>query len=351
MICLRKIVTLGLVAGLALILAKAAPIMPIASPERPQQAQDQTPDARGVIRARSELVVVPVTVKDRAGSLVSDLRQNEFRVLDDGVEQRISLFSTDAFPLSAVVLVDGDFNPKTIEEVQKNLLAVAGAFSDSDEVALGRFGAFYSPMLDFTTDNDKLLTALKQFQFGDTLPGTASDPMPAGPNTTGQPAPMTPPVVQKPLGGQTTKHIDDAIHAAATLLRGRERERRKMIVIISDGINARNNTYSYNDTLKLLLTNDISVYVIGVDQAFYKRGKGLSRYAQATGGDVYKAPNASILSKLCAQASEQARHQYTIGYVPTQTDRSKDYHPIEVRVRRPQLSVLTRDGYYLSSRP
>jgi VWFA-related protein len=77
----------------------------------------------------------------------------------------------------------------------------------------------------------------------------------------------------------------------------------------------------------------------------------LARYAHATGGDVYKAANGIALSKLCAQASEQARHQYTIGYVPTQTDRSKDYHSIEVRIRRPQLTLLTRDGYYLSSRP
>ena len=179
-----------------------------------------------------------------------------------------------------------------------------------------------------------------------------ANPIPSATAANGQMGSTGPPIVQQPLGKRTTKHIDDAIHAAATLLRGRARERRKVIVIISDGINAKNNTYSYNETLKLLLSSDISVYAIGVDQTILKPGTSvLARYAHATGGDVYKAANGIALSKLCAQASEQARHQYTIGYVPTQTDRSKDYHSIEVRIRRPQLTLLTRDGYYLSSRP
>jgi len=74
----------------------------------------------------------------------------------------------------------------------------------------------------------------------------------------------------------------------------------------------------------------------------------LSRYAHSTGGDVYYAAHESDLPNLYAQVSEEARHQYTIGYLSTGTDRGKLYHSIEVRIKRSGLSLLTRDGYYPS---
>ena len=158
-------------------------------------------------------------------------------------------------------------------------------------------------------------------------------------------------MAQKPLRGGTTKHVDDAIHAAAELLRTRDRQRRKIVIIVSDGANARDNKYSYDETVKLLLSSDISVYAIGLDEAFFKRGlTDLAHYAHATGGDVYYVARGSALPALYAQVSEQARHQYTIGYVPASTDRTQEYHSIEVRVRRPDLTLLTRDGYYLAPR-
>ena len=73
----------------------------------------QTQDPRGRIRTTVSLVVVPVTVKDSAGGLVYDLQQNDFRVFEDNVEQRIALFSVDAFPLSAAVLIDDDLKRST----------------------------------------------------------------------------------------------------------------------------------------------------------------------------------------------------------------------------------------------
>jgi hypothetical protein len=57
------------------------------------------------------------------------------------------------------------------------------------------------------------------------------------------------------------------------------------------------------------------------------------------------------LEELYARVSEQARHQYTITYSGAHTDRSKPYHTIEVRVKRPGLSLLARDGYYLNALP
>src|SRR5215475_12088285 len=93
-----------LVAGIAtaIVMALAGPA--IMASRKAQDNRAQAPTIRNTV----ELVVVPVTVKDGKGQLVSDLRRDEFRVLEDGVEQRISLFSVDPFPLSAVVAFDGD---------------------------------------------------------------------------------------------------------------------------------------------------------------------------------------------------------------------------------------------------
>ncbi len=351
MICPRKIFfqILVILLGVGLV---APPRVSPQEPQGPAPVRPPTQTGPPGIRTTVELVVVPVTVKNANGGLVSDLRQDEFRVFEDGLEQHISVFSVEAFPLSAVVLVDDDLKTKPSARVKESLMAVAGGFSESDEVALARFDAFYSPVLDFTTDSDKLMTELKRMDLSSTIPGVGSEAMTAGPTINGHEAPGAPSIAEKPLhAGESTKHLNDAIHAAAEVLRTRGRDRRKIIVVISDGVNAKNNTFSYDDTLKLLLSADISVYAVGVDSAVLNRGTTtMSHYAHATGGDIYYAARAADLSRFYAQVSEQARHQYTLGYNPT-TDRTKDYHTIEVRIRRPGLSILARDGYYRVPRP
>ena len=339
-----------LIIALSVFLAKAAQISPVGTPQQPQ-VQEQSSDPRARIRSTVELVVVPVTVKDSKGNLVGDLRRDEFRVFEDGVEQQVSLFSTDAFPLSSVVLLDDDLKPKAAGQLQKSLIAIAGAFSESDEVALARFASFFTPVMEFTQDNDRLMAELKRLVSGDE---SFPDPESTAPHPTAgdQPIPGAPTTAQEPVADKSTEHLDDALHAAAEVLRGRDRERRKVIILVSDGVDARNNTYDYEQTLALLLSSDVSVYAIGTDAALLRRGASpLSRYARATGGDTYFVNNAPALSRAFAQVAEEARHQYTLAYVPAGTDRAQNYHSIEVRVRRPGLDVLSRDGYYLVRLP
>jgi VWFA-related protein len=336
---------------LTLSIALAAGAMSIAA--RPQSAtQGQgLGDSQARIRTTVTLVVVPVTVKGPGGELIAGIREEEFRVFEDDVEQRISSFSTDAVPLSVVLLIDDDMKNRPFAQVQKSLVSMAGGFGESDEVAVARFDAFYTPVLDFTADNDRLITELKRMTLGSSSPGADSNPV--GPGPTGPGAPGTPISSQAPLRkNQTTKHLDDALHAAGEALRSRDSGRRKLIVLVTDGVDARNNTYNYDATLRLLQSSDVSVYAIGVDEMILNRIKSVpARYAHSTGGDIYYAKGDAALAKLYTQLTEQARYRYTIGYAPTGTDRTKNYHSIEVRIRRPGLTLLTRDGYYLSAAP
>jgi VWFA-related protein len=373
--CPRKL----LIAALALVLGGAAIAMvraqdskeqaPAPSLKNPGAPAPQTPapqaqtpepqDPRGKIVQRVSLVVVPVTVKNGAGELVTDLQQNDFRVFEDGAEQPIELFSADAFPLSAAILIDDDLKRGTAEKVQKTLETLAGAFSASDEVSLWRFDEVPEQISeDFIGDNDQLLTQLKRIDLSSSFPGVGSYTMTNGPrvNTAQPPGPAKIPTEAN--GHPNAKHVTDAIWAAADQLKDRPRARRKIIFLISDGQNVKNNTHKYDETLQLLLSNDISVYAVGVGEANLNRGVTflgnniLSKYAHSTGGDIfYGGISRENLEELYARVSEQARNQYTLAYSGAHTDRSKLYHTIEVRVKRPGLSLLTRDGYYLNETP
>src|SRR5215470_3637036 len=112
---LRKTVPAVAAAVLALSLLPLAARTPQQAAAPPPQAKNpaptqQQPQQPPAIRVPVNQVVIPVTVKDGSGRLVPDLRKEEFRILEDNVEQRIVFFSADAVPLSMVLLIDNDLN-------------------------------------------------------------------------------------------------------------------------------------------------------------------------------------------------------------------------------------------------
>ena len=323
---------------------------PAAQPATPPSATPPQSDTRVMIRANANLVVLPVTVKDSSGNLVPDLTREEFRVFDDNIEQRVSLFTIEAFPLSAVVLIDNDLKGKDSEMVEQSLKSIVAGLSLADEAFVCRFDTNFHPGKGFTRDQDKLVTELKRVQL-DSEPGVAppggplsSDVAINGQRISGGPA--TPPSTQM-LKGQTTKALDDAMYEAAQLLSDRGRDRRKIIFLISDGQNAKNNKYNYDTVVKELLRYNISVYSLGVGRGFLDRKfTRLQSYAHDTGGDAYYAARRNSLEELYSRVTEQARNQYTLAYAPQGNDRTKDYHSVEVRVKRTGLNIITREGYF-----
>jgi len=299
-------------------------------------------------------VVVPVTVKDGAGRLVPDLRREEFRVLEDNVEQKIVFFSAEAFPLSMVVLIDNDLKSKDARQVAESLVAIVAGLGEGDEAFVCRFDQFFHQGKGFISDQDKLLTELKRTRLDEepsvAPPGAAVN---EGPTINGHSSTGDAPNIAGTtmiIKGQPTKALDDAVYAAAQLLKDRdpERKRRKIIFLISDGVNApKFNTNNYDTTLKELLRYNISVYGVGVGSAFFnRRFERLAKYAHDSGGDVYYGLKSKDMEELYSRVTEEARNQYTLAYTPAGTDRSAEYHSIEVRVKRPGLTILTREGYY-----
>lgn len=321
-------------------------------PSAPDNApQSTTPPASSAqqpkIIARTDTVVIPVTVKDRQGQLVAGLQRDDFRIFDDGVEQQIVFFSADPFPLSAVVLIDNNLAQKQAQQVQKSLEAIAGGFGPGDEAAIVVYDQFPETISDFTFNNDTFFTSLKRIELGSHFPGGFGGPISDTPVINGQPQPTGgPPPTAAPINAET-KDLDDAVWAAGQMLKSRGRDRRKIIFLITDGNNSRHNAHPFNETLQLLLVSDVSVYSISVGHAFLqKQTPRLEHYARATGGDVFFGSKQRDLERLYSSVTEEARNQYTLTFSPEDIDRRKEYHSLEVRVRRPDVNVDARDGYY-----
>jgi VWFA-related protein len=349
--------------GIVLLLGVAAgaqtqnPPPPAGAGQQPAANQKQNPQP---LISTTYRVIVPVTVKDDRGQLVGDLTKDEFRIFSDGVEQPIAQFSSDPVPLSAVVLIDNDLSVHVASEVQKSLVAVAAGFGPSDEVALVTYEQFQETISDFSSDNDLLFTKLKRLEIGTHNSQVIADPTTAGPitgNMSGAPpATTTGPPAHGSQRYKVTSALDDALYAAGDMLKARGRDRRKIIFLISDGSNTRNNTHTFDQTLRDLLVADVAVYSISVShslpigRSIAQRGAdALQKYATGTGGDTYYAGKQLELERLYSDVTEQARNQYTLTFSPQDIHKDQDYHQIEVRVRRPGLTVDTREGYYLSA--
>jgi VWFA-related protein len=319
-------------------------------PAGPPQNSKQASEARQAIKIRTNLVIIPVTVKNRDGQLIGDLQRDEFRVFCDNVEQQIVFFTSDPFPLSAVVLIDNDLSIKSADQVQKSLTAISGGFGPNDEVAIVTYDQFPTTVSEFSFNNDLLFTQLKRLDLRSHYPGApVGGPLTSGATSNGRSLETGAPTTLGVQQQKQDKDLDDAVYAAGEMLKSRGRDRRKIVFLISDGNNSRTNEHTLDQTLQLLLKSDISVYSISVGHAFMqKESTRLERYATSTGGDTFYAGKDRGLENLYASVTEQARNQYTITFQPQDTDRSKDYHSIEVRVRRPDLDVTARQGYYQS---
>jgi len=330
-----------------------------ATPGTPGQQTGAPPPQAGTrarIVSRTNLVLVPVTVKDGRGQLVAGLERNDFQIFEDGIEQQIVLFDSNPFPLSAVVLIDDNLANHQAKQVQKSLISISAGFGPNDEVAVMTYEDYPQEVSGFSFNNDALFTKLKRLDLGSHSAGIDDDPTNAGPVINGQPLPNAQGV---PLHGSArpanNTALDDAIYAAGQMLKGRGRDRRKIIFLVSDGSNSHHNQHTFDETLRLLLESDISVYSVSVShsipgKSIFEHGLGQAdKYAIKTGGDTFYAGKEEDLDRLYSEVTEEARNQYTLTFSPHGEDKSHDYHAIEVRVRRPGLNVSAREGYYASA--
>jgi len=320
-----------------------------------------TRDDLYTITVTTNFVLVPVTVKDDSGHLVDGLLPKDFSVFEDGRKEPLKFFTSDPFPLSAAIVLDTGMPDVALQKINQTYSALSAAFSPYDEVSLYTYSSTVSQVTDFSTVSQKLTAVLNQMKLehgrNNGVPIMNGPLGPQGPTVNGVPVerPGAQPNIAPP---KDVRVLNDAILRAALDLGKRDRARRKIIFVISDG-REYGSRVSYSDVLKVLLSREVTVYAIGVESAaipvysklqklhlpHYGYGDILPRYAGATGGEVFSEFSHDNIEVAYARATLDARNQYTLGYT-TRATPSSTYRDIEVKVARPGLKVSAKSGYY-----
>jgi VWFA-related protein len=307
-------------------------------------------------------VQVPVMVKDSSGHPVDGLLPRDFTVLENGKRQNLTYFTSDPFELSVAVVLDIGMSDVSLQKLNQTYSALVGAFSPYDEVALYTYSSTVSQVTDFTGRPERLtaaLTELKQIRgFGG--PPVLGGPLgPGGPTVNDLPAggPPVPPFYPAPREAHV---LNDAILRAALDLSRREKTRRKVIFVISDG-REMGSKASYAGVLHLLQSRDIQVRAVVVGSGalpIYKqldklhlpdqgRTNNLTKFGRATcGAEPLTELSRNAIEDAYSQIASEARNQYTLGYSPQPVTSTSAYRDIEVKVDRKDLKVAAKDGYY-----
>jgi len=269
-----------------------------------------------VIRTNTELVVLNVTVTDKAGQYVKGLKASDFKVYEDGVEVKqnmIASFSLQESPYAAVVLLDSSGSMEARFSLARSAaIRFLDGLRPEDVAAVYRF--------------DSKVERVQEFSGGRDLAPTA---------------------YAIRAKGMTT--LNDAIVEASKTLADRT-EVRKAIVVLSDGMDTFSKA-SGDKAVETALSVGASIYAVDMSSLEVGGTSGrqsalsLKGFAEKTGGRFITTPGGPELRNAFTGIADELGHQYTISYRPMNTKRDGKWRTLEVKVTRDDLVVRTRKGY------
>ena len=335
--------------GVVLFSCAYAQQAPAAPPPQAPPVHHEIP--KSDIKVQVNEVIVPVTVTDEKGRFVSDLDEKDFRIFDEGKEQKIEFFTRErSQPVVVGFLMDlsnssrlhwKNYQDAAIELVL-NLLPGDPKFAGY----LIGYGNEAELMVDTTTDSEKIAEKLRKL---------------------------------KPGGGSA---LYDAIYMACTsrkLIGGEPIEPRRVLVVIGDGHdNASKKTL--DEALEIAQRNLVTIYCVSTAAFGFNNpeDKTLTRLAEETGGRVeyplnnpysdvsgylstpsdegnyalkvgtggYAAAVAQGMYRSVANVAGEVTTQYILRYVPAEREGKKQFRNIEVKVNLANVKVRARKGYY-----
>jgi VWFA-related protein len=312
----------------------------------------------------TDLVTVPVSVFDRQGRAITDLRQQEFRIFENGVEQEIAYFEPTEKPFTVALLLDTSASTSfRLSDIKKAAIAFARQLQPQDQVLVATFDDEVLLLTEATNDQEKISGVIN---------------------------------VETRTGNTTRLYdaLDVVIRERLDKLQGR-----KAIVLFTDGVDTSSSQASYESTIREVEELDALVFPIqydtfeelnaatgggvtitpgrnsrpfpgssrlprptysrpsivldplGITREEYERaGRYLHTLAEKSGGQLYSADDPHQLTLAFSQIAEELRRQYSLGYYPKQPlAGAGERRQIKVRVQRPDLAVRARDGYLATS--
>lgn len=322
------------------------------------------------IHKQVDFVEIPFTVKDSKNRLVPGLDWREVRVYENNVRQHMSYWTVDPFPLSVALVIDQSLPFDTMSKVNTALGALQGAFTAYDEVAVFTYNNGPKLRTDFTAAQSARLGAVLEqskttgreaypIMDGPLAQNTVINGRNVDPNTSANRGHQG----LTPNAPREVHTLNDAILAAAVATTKAGKGRRRIVYVISDG-KEYGSQAKQKDVIKYLQRNDVAVYgtLVGdsaipglgfldrIHMPFQMRDDILPVYAGATGGQLDAENRTNGIEKSFAKIAEQVRTQYTVGYYTKEPFVDGKYREVEVKVLRPNLSVIAKRGYYPSAR-
>jgi VWFA-related protein len=314
-------------------------------------------DDDGIIRVETNLVAMPVAVLDKDGRFITGLQQRDFKIFENGVEQKIEYFQSVEQPFSVVLMLD--VSPSTqfrIDEIQNSAITFIDKLRAGDRVMVVAFDEKTRVLTPFTSDRYVLRNAIRQAAVGN--------------------------------GTSLYEAVDQVINRHLAQVEGR-----KAVVLFSDGVDTTSRRANFESTLRAAEEADALIYTvrydtsgfgaagggspqpqrrpsgrvtmgdilaqiiigatigsgggsIGHSRGEYEKGREyMDGLAQNSGGRKFEADTIVNVDAAFSSIAEELRRQYSIGYYPENVGKIGERKQIRIRVMRPGVSVRAKNSY------
>ena len=328
-------------------LEKLGPPPPIPTLSKKKEEPQREPEvsAGDVISVNTTEVMIPVTVRDPSGRLVSDLTRNDFRVFEDGTQQPLSDLALRQVPVDVALMVDSSSSvASNLEDFRVAAEGFAARLATDDRISLIKFDDKVELLLDWTKSRFQLHRALNRVE-----------------------------------AGMFTRFNDALLLAARDQFAAAAKSRRAVIVL-TDGIDHGSSSSSLETALQSLLQAQVTVYVVSNTQitraekltqldvltnssaarfnqleieglrerirALDQSEDNLAQLTAATGGRLFKPLTFAALESTYAEVADELRHQYAIYYTPLNKNRNGAFRRVKVETSNPEYRSQTRVGYF-----
>jgi len=306
-----------------------------------------------VIRTDTLLVTVPVTVLDRNGRYVPLLRREHFRIMENGIQQKIAYFATTDSPFTVILLIDTSNSTSfRLDDIQDAAINFVSKLKDNDSVMVMSFDDRIEVECKATTDRNEIEKGIRRTRTGG--------------------------------GTRLYDAVEDILKKQLKTISGR-----KAVVLFTDGVDTTSHRASYDSTIRLAEESDAPIYSVDYDTSGsvsiagggglplpggrgtvlglpfprpgipgsvpgsspndYKRAvRYLHALSDATGGRFYSGDSLFGIAQAFSWIAEELGRQYSLGYYPSAAGTDGERRQIKVRTTEPNLVVKSRESYIYS---